>query len=132
MPHGYFSSLTKSKYWSLFSFSLIFTLWLAGIAKSTIRQVLFFLLLTITRSGDEAKIRWSVCVLKSKRILLHFILHFDSVLCKYNQGERSNLNFLHYSQWIPFPTQLCLVLYSFCINLMHSLIMWLIISSLSP
>ena len=43
----------------------------------------------------------------------------------------SNLNFLHISQWITLPTQSCLVLYS-CDNLLHSLIMWLIVSSLSP
>ena len=35
------------------------------------------------------------------------------------------------SQWITFSTQSCLVLYSFCINLQHSLIIWLIISCLS-
>ena len=33
-----------------------------------------------------------------------------------------NLNFLHNSQWL--PTQLCLVLYYFYANLLHSLIMW--------
>ena len=40
----------------------------------------------------------------------------------------SNLNFLHNSQWITLPTQSCLVLYSFCANLLHSLIMWLMVS----
>ena len=39
--HSIFSSLARSKYLSLFSFSLIFTLWSAGMAKSTIRLVLF-------------------------------------------------------------------------------------------
>ena len=34
--------------------------------------------------------------------------------------------------WITFPTQSCLVLYSFRANLQHSLIMWLIVSSISP
>ena len=29
-------------------------------------------------------------------------------------------------------TQSCLVLYSFCANLLHSLIMWLMVSALSP
>ena len=38
----------------------------------------------------------------------------------------------HYSQWITLPTQSCLVLYSFCDNLLHLLIMWLIVSSLTP
>ena len=39
--------------------------------------------------------------------------------------------FLHNSQFITFPTQSCLVLYSFCDSLLHP-IMWLIVSSLSP
>ena len=29
-------------------------------------------------------------------------------------------NFLQHSQWTTFPTQSCLVLYSFCTNLLHS------------
>ena len=45
---------------------------------------------------------------------------------------RSNFNFLHKSQCITFLTQLCLVLYPFCANLLHSLIIWLIVSFLSP
>ena len=44
----------------------------------------------------------------------------------------SNLNFLHISQWITLPTQSCLVFYSFCANLLHSLIMWLMVPSASP
>ena len=45
------SSLARSKYLPLFSFSLIFTLCSAGKEKSTIRQVLFsFFLVTITMS----------------------------------------------------------------------------------
>ena len=40
----------------------------------------------------------------------------------------SDLNFLYNSQWITFPTQSYLVLYSFCTNLLHLFIMWLIIS----
>ena len=39
---------------------------------------------------------------------------------------------MHNSQWITFPTQSCLVLYSLCANLLHSLIIWLIVWSLSP
>ena len=38
------------------------------------------------------------------------------------------LNSLHDSQLISLPTQLCQVLYSFCASLLHSLIMWLIVS----
>ena len=39
---------------------------------------------------------------------------------------------MHNSQWIVLPTQSCLVLYSFFANLLHSLILWLMVSSLSP
>ena len=53
-------------------------------------------------------------------------------LCIYHLFGWSNLNFFHISQWITLPTQSYLVLYSFCANLLHSLIMWLIVSSLSP
>ena len=53
-------------------------------------------------------------------------------LCIYHLFVWSNWNFLHNSQWITLPTQVCLVLYSFCANLLHSLIMWLIVSSLLP
>ena len=35
----------------------------------------------------------------------------------------SKLNSLHISRWIPLPTQSCLLLYSFCANLLHLLIM---------
>ena len=52
--------------------------------------------------------------------------------CIYHSLVWSNLNFLYISLWITFPTQSCLVLYSFFTNLLHSLIMWLVVSSLSP
>ena len=55
----------------------------------------------------------------------------DTGLCIYQLFVWSNLNFLQISQWITLPTQSCLVLYSFCAHLLHSLIMWLIVSSLS-
>ena len=56
----------------------------------------------------------------------------DSGFCIYHLFEWSNFNFLHNSQWITLPTQRCLVIYSFCANLLHSLIMWLIVSFLPP
>ena len=49
--------------------------------------------------------------------------------CTYTICSLSNFNFLHSSRWITLPTQSCLVLYSFCANLLHSLIIWLVISS---
>ena len=42
------------------------------------------------------------------------------------------LNFLHNSQWITFPIKSSQVLNSFCANLLHLLIMWSIVWSLSP
>ena len=54
------------------------------------------------------------------------------MLCLYHLFVWSNLNFLHIAQWITLPTQSYLFLYSFCVNLRHSLIMWLMVSSLSP
>ena len=50
MFHSFFNSLARSRYLSFFSRSLSFILWSAVIAKSTILQILFFLL-NILRSG---------------------------------------------------------------------------------
>ena len=49
----------------------------------------------------------------------------------YNLVVWPNWNFLHIFPWITLPIQSCLTLYSFWANLLHSLIMWLIVSSLS-
>ena len=56
----------------------------------------------------------------------------DSGLCIYHLFVWSYLNFLHNSERITSPTQSYLILCSFCANLQHSLIMWLIVSSVSP
>ena len=66
---SFFSSLARSRYLSFFSLSFNFTQWSSGTAKSIIRQVLFFFLLTITWFGRLAEIRWSVSISKSYRIL---------------------------------------------------------------
>ena len=78
-------------------------------------------------SGHLPKIRWSVCISKAQRILFISFSRMDSGLIIYHLFIWSNLNFLHNSKWITLPTQWSLVLYSFCANLLHSLIMWLII-----
>ena len=88
---------------------------------------LFFL--TITRCDLLAGIRWSVCISKSYRILCISFSRTDSGLCIYDLFIWSNFNFFHNSWWITFMS--CLVLYSFCAILLHLLIMWLIVSSLS-
>ena len=89
-------------------------------------------LLIIIRSGLLAEIRWSVRMLKSHRSLYVLSLRTGARLCIYHLFVWSNLNFLHISQWITLPTQSSIVLYSFYANLLHSLIMWLMVSSLSP
>ena len=91
-----------------------------------------FLLLIIIRSGLLAEIRWSVCMSKSHRSLCVSFSRRGAGFCIYHLLAWSNLNFLHISQCITFPTLSCLALYSFCANLLHSLIMWLMVSSLSP
>ena len=122
MFHCFFNSLARSRYLSFFSHSFSFILWSVGAAKSTILQVLFFLLIII-RYGLHAEIRRSVCMSKSHRSLCVLFSMTGAGLCIYHLFVWSNLNFLLISQWITLPTQSCLVLYSFCANLLHSLIM---------
>ena len=64
MFHSFFSSLERSKrsrYLFFFSLSFSFILGTARMAKSTIWQVIIFLL-TFTRSGCLAEIRWSISI----------------------------------------------------------------------
>ena len=93
---------------------------------------LFFFLLIIIRFGLLTEIRWSVCMSKSHRNLCVSFSRTGAGLCIYHLLVWSIFNFLHINKWITLPTQSCLVLYSFCANLLHPLIMWLIFSSLSP
>ena len=92
----------------------------------------FLFLLIIAKSGLLVGIRWSVCMLKSHRSLCVTFSRTGAGLCIYHLLVWSNLNFLHISQGITLPTQSCLALYSRCANLLHSLIIWLMVSSLSP
>ena len=64
MFHSFFNSLARFRYLSLFLFSCYFIQWSAGIAKSTILQVLFFIMIII-RSDRLAEIRRSVFMSKS-------------------------------------------------------------------
>ena len=126
--HFFFSSLVRFKNLSLFTFSLNFTLWSVGTATFTLRLVffLFSFLLIITRSGLLVGTRWSVCISKSQRILCVSSSKFVPV------PFSSMVKFLALLSWITFSTQPSLVLYSFCASLLHSLIIWLMVSSLSP
>ena len=97
MFHSFFNSLARSRYISFFSHSFSFILWSAETAKSTILQVLFFLLIII-RSGLLAEIRWSVCMSKSNRSLCVSFFRTSCGLCIYHLLVWSNVNFLHIFQ----------------------------------
>ena len=131
MFHSFFNSPAGSRYLSFFSHTFNFILWSAGTGKSTTLQILIFGGVII-RSGLLAEIRRSVCTSKSHRSLCVSFSRTDAGLCIYHLLVWTNLNFLHISQWITLPIQSCLDLYSFCANLLHSLITRLMISSLSP
>ena len=131
MFHSFFNSLARSRYLFFFSLAFRFFLWSAGTAKSTILQIIFFLLI-ITRSGLLAGIWWSVCMFKSHRRLCVAFSRTGAGLCIYHLFVWSNWNFLHISLRTTLPTHSCFALYSLCANLLHSLIMWLIGLSLSP
>ena len=90
-----------------------------------------FFLPIIIMSDCLAEIKWSDLMSKSQRSKRVSFSRIDVGLCIYHLFVWSNLNFLHNSLWITLPTQVCLILYSFCSNLLHSLIIWLIVSSLS-
>ena len=109
MFHSFFNSLPRSRYLSFFSHSSSFILWSAGTAKSTILQVLFFLLIII-KSRLLAEIRWSMCTSKSHRSLYVSFSRTGAGLCIYHLFVWSNLNFLHNSLWITLPNKLLLLL----------------------
>ena len=96
--------------------------------KSTRWQVLFFLL-DKTRSDHLARIGrlylspWEFYVSFCKTDSSLYICHLSAW---------PNFGLLHNFKWIPFLTQSFLLFYSFCASLLHSLIMWLTVSDLSP
>ena len=92
---------------------------------------LFFIIIII-RYGLLVEVRSSVWMSKSNRCLCVSFFRTGAGLCVYHLFVWLNLNFSHISQWITLPTKCYLTLYSFSANFLHSLIMWLIVSSLSP
>ena len=107
MFHSFFNSLARSRYLSFFSHSFSFILWSAGTAKSTMLQILLFLLIII-RSGLLGETRY-VCQSLIGVYVCYFlgqVLGCANTICLYGQI----LNFLHIFQWITLPTQLCLLL----------------------
>ena len=128
--HNLFSYLTK--FWCLSSFSLsfIFSPWSDGMAKAARWQVLSSESIKIW-FGLLARIECSVYISKSQRRLFISFSRTDSGLYICHLSVRLNILLLN-SQWITFPTQSCLLLYSFCGSLQYLLIMWLTVSFPSP
>ena len=119
----FFSSLTRSWHLSTFRFILIL---LCGLPE---RQSLLlgrftFLLLTITKSGRLAEIRWSVCCLKHLIIFashsLGQILDYAYTTCSYGQI------FIYCTSPCRSPSWSSRI-HSFSANLLYSLIMWLFV-----
>ena len=135
MFNSFFNTLARLRYLSFF---LTFFQFYSVVSRDSkvdnfaISLFFFFFLLIIIRSDLLAEIRWSVCMSKFQRSLCVLFSMTGAGLCIYHLLVWSNLNFLHISRWTTLPTQSCIVLYSFCANLLHSLIMWLMVSSLSP
>ena len=124
--HTFFSSLARSRYLSFFLVSFIVFYGTPGWQSPLFGRFSFFLL-TITRSG-----RLVICLYIKIPENFVWFSKMDSELWIYHWFVWSNLNFLYNSQWFTLPIQLCLVSNSFFANLLHSLIRWLIVSSLSP
>ena len=124
MFHCFFNSLARSRYLSFFSLTFNFTLWSAG-------TVLY---LASWRFLVDYYLVWSSSRDEVIRLYLKIPEEFVCVIL-----QVVHIPFIHVVklQCLPrFPVdhlvQPCLVLYSLCANLLHSLIMWLIVLSLSP
>ena len=108
------------------SFHILSVLFCGQPGQKSLQFCRFSFLLIIIRY------RGSVCMSKSNKSLCVSFSRTGAGLCICHLFSRSNLNFLNISQWITLITQSCLALYSFCSNLLHSLIMRFMVSSLSP
>ena len=124
MFHSFFNSLAKRGTYPSFRILSVLFCGQPGQQSPQFGNFSFLLLLIIIRYGLLAEIRWSVCMSKSHRNLCVLFSRTDVELCIYRLFVWWNLNFLHISLRITLPTRSCLVLYSFCANLLHSLIDW--------
>ena len=118
MFHSFSNFLARSKYLSFFSLSYNFILWSAGTPMSTIWHVFFFFcwllqgLVVWPRLNDPfvSQNPRGVCASHSPEQMLGCAY----TICWYCQNSIS----------CTISWGWCLVLGSFCTNLMHSLIMW--------
>ena len=125
MFHGFFNSLARSRYLSFFSLSFRFILWSTGIAKSTILQILFFLIhwkfYTATLAdGFPPEFEWHQVFSKSSGLFSMFwsifilllsgwsplVLYFQIFQPRYQYFEdcfeRNNYNWYHYHPHVLF------------------------------
>ena len=102
-----------------------------SLTPSTILQIISFLWIII-KPGRLVEIKGSVRMSNSPMSLRVSFSRTDVELCIHHLIVWLNFCFLHNYEWITLPTQPFIVLYSFCANLLHSPIMWLIVLSLSP
>ena len=129
MSHSILNSLERSQYFSQNSLFLIFSLWFAGMVKFSVFFFFWFIFLLISpRSGFSSGF---ACLLASKISEEFYVSHSirQILVCACTIWLYGQISvFLHDSQWITFPTQACVDIYSLCTLLLH----WLIVSFLSP
>ena len=113
-----------------YSLSSNFYLWSSGTGHY-LAGILFTFFKNISWSVIRQRLGDPFVAQNPRKFCTSFFLT-DSGLCRYNVFVWSDFVFFCNSQGITFISQSCLVLHSFCANLLHSLIMWLIVSSLSP
>ena len=102
--------------------------WLDG--EPTLQQVLFFVV-DLSRSGCLAEIKWTVCNSNFQSSLYVSFSRTDFGLCIYHFSYGQ----ISISCTIPSGSHSpprCATLIYFLVNLLHFLIVWLIVSSLSP
>ena len=121
MLHSFFNPLEKSRYLSFFSQSFNSTVWSVRTAKSTILQLLFFLLILI-RSGRLAQICWSVYISKSQSSLCVLFSRIDSGLCIHHLFVWSNTLSRTILSGSPCPPS-CTESYTLCVHICCILIL---------
>ena len=83
-------------------------------------MIIFFLWLIITKSAIGVRIRWSISIFKSQKIVCILLSYTDSDLCINYLAVFWNFHLLHNSLWITVLTQWFRVFYSFCARFLHS------------
>ena len=131
MFNRFFNSLARSRYLSIFSHSFSFILWSARTAQSTVLQVLFFywLLLGLVfwpRLSDPC-----VCISPIGVYVCHSL---GQVLgCAYTISSCGQIKISCISPSVLPCRPIRVMSYIwFCAKLLHLLIIWLMVSSLSP